>query len=140
MENDWNVPQNWSTESVPNYKDLVVISAHFTKNNVYPTISDPVNNIAQLEIKQGAELRIDTFGELTIDGFYSYSFGLINLGTMMNEGELNIQNTKQFCIQNLGMFVNEAALMIDKTIEEGIRESEESSFVNCGEILELLVR
>ena len=140
MENDWTVPQNWSTGSVPNHKDLVVISAHFSKNNFYPMISEPVDNIAQLEIKKGAELTISICGELTIDGFYGHSFGLINLGTMMNEGELNIQNMKQFCIHNLGMFVNECALSMDKTIEEGIRESEESSFINCGEILELLVR
>ncbi|MFT6359378.1 MAG: hypothetical protein ACJAYJ_003608 [Saprospiraceae bacterium] len=140
MECDWNLPQNWSNGKVPGWKDLVVISAHFSKNNPFPIISEAVNDIAQLEIKSGAKLTITAFGQLTIDGIFCSSLGLINIGTMMNEGELNIQNTQRFCIHNLGMFINENALSMDKTIEDGIRESEDSSFVNCGEILELLVK
>lgn len=140
MERDWNFPQNWSTNKVPVWKDLVVISSDYSDNSYFPVISEVVKDIAQLEVKSGAELIIAPYGRLTIDGIYCSSLGLINLGTIINEGELNIQNSKQFCIHNLGMFVNENSLSLDKTIEEGIRESEDSSFVNCGEILELLVR
>lgn len=140
FEQDWDFPENWSTGKVPATKDLVVISTHFSKNNYFPIISNAVAEIAQLEIKQGAELTISTFGQLVIDGTDVHSFGAINLGTLMNEGVLTIQNTQQFCIHNLGLFVNENELCLDKTIEEGIRESEESSFLNCGEILEVLVR
>jgi len=140
LETDWHTPENWSIGRIPNAAHLVVISTHFSKNNYFPIISDAAPNIAQLDIKKGAELTISTFGQLSIDGRNQHSLGLVNLGTMMNDGELTIQNTAKYCIHNLGMFINESELFLDKTIEEGIRESEESSFVNCGEILELLVR
>lgn len=139
-ETDWNTPENWSRGRVPNSKDLVVISTHFSKNDYFPVIDEWIPNIAQLEIKKNAHVTITYSGNLTIDGNGCPSLGLLNLGTMMNEGVLNIQNTQQFRIHNLGLFINENELSLDSTIEEGIRESEESSFVNCGQILELLVK
>ena len=140
LETDWNIPQNWSNDKIPSWKTLVVISPQFVKNEYFPTISSLVNDIAQLEIKGNAQVNILEDGKLTIDGLYCDSFGLINHGTLSNEGELNIKNTKINCIRNFGLVFNENSISLDQTITEGIYESEESSFVNCGEILELVLR
>ena len=139
-ENRWDNPQNWHNNKVPSKNSLVVIAPQFAKHHNYPVIDAFVPDIAQLEIKEGAQLTIELQGQLTVDGHQTESLGIINHGTIQNNGELNVKNTKSNCIYNYGIFVNDYSLAIDRTIEEGIFESDDSSFLNCGEIIELVLR
>ncbi|WP_423127258.1 Ig-like domain-containing protein [Gaoshiqia sp. Z1-71] len=63
IDSDWDKPGNWSKNSLPPVDAQVVIPV--TPNN--PLISSSANQVAELEIRQGASLTIGAAGSLSVD-------------------------------------------------------------------------
>ena len=93
-ENDWNNPQNWSLNRVPDDADLVVIVADVsTQSGFFPIVKNVVPEIAFLNIEGGATLTILNTGKLIVNGENTFNYGIQNTGTILNAGKLIIEKT-----------------------------------------------
>jgi hypothetical protein len=93
VENDWNVPQNWSKNRIPNEFDHVIIPNVTSQSRPFPIIDEKVNPIAALQIESGATLHISENGHLTVDGSTTFNYGILNIGTVKNEGLCVVKST-----------------------------------------------
>ncbi len=92
-ETDWNTAQNWSKNQVPDWTDDVLIPNVSTSGNFYPIIDTQIEVVQSITIYGNAELTIAAKGKLTIDGRYTYNYGITNAGMLINEGILQIDHT-----------------------------------------------
>ncbi len=86
QENSWNQFTNWSLNRVPDYTDHVLIPMQESRLMFNPVIDESVQPIAVLEIESGANLTISNNGTLTIDGQYTYNYGIILFGDILGAG------------------------------------------------------
>ena len=134
FECDWNHPQNWEDNVVPDEKSLVVIPK--LRHDYYPNINQPVEPICSLVIEQDAELLLSMFGELMVNGRSHRLGGIRNMGALNNFGELYVINAADTCILNTGTILNHGFLSLDRQGCDGLL-TDDNSFVNEGELIHL---
>ncbi len=88
----WNVGENWSTDRVPTEFEDVYIADISTSGNFYPITSKQVIVIPHLFVQGNARLTIANTGILLNDGSNTYNNGILNYGTIRNNGQLIIKN------------------------------------------------
>jgi len=137
ISSDWNCASNWSKKKVPAWKDVVIVP--YNETGTYPIIDSPIIDFAQLIIEAGAKLTIARGGSITVDGMLTYESGIYNNGIFINQGELNVLNAGKHNIINDYLWMNEGSTAIDKEVVHGVVHTEESTFVNSGEIIELVM-
>lgn len=111
MERNWECAENWSTGKVPGESDRVIIPMLVTKGEWYPEIKSSTDPIASLLIHSGSMLSITREGTLTIDGSSTFDYGVINLGTIMIEGDFQVMDTGLEAILNEGLIIDTKARM-----------------------------
>ena len=89
---NWNEPRNWTGHHVPDEFSLVIIAQTNSGHHAQPHINGAVT-VAGIEIHSGANLTISETGELTVDGEYTYSEGVVNYGgKLINNGKVILKN------------------------------------------------
>lgn len=89
-ETAWHEPRNWGNYRVPDESSHILIQALHTGHHAQPIIKDEVE-VASITICTGATLTIENGGELTIDGSYQYTLGIVNQGgQLINEGIISL--------------------------------------------------
>jgi hypothetical protein len=76
---NWEEARNWDKGRVPGPDTKVIIARADNGHYAQPVISSPVQ-IAELELQSGAELTINSTGQLTVDGANTYSRGIVMQG------------------------------------------------------------
>ncbi len=94
QETNWNHPANWSENHVPDWADLAVVIPNVeSQSGYFPEISNEVPEIPYLLIEGGAYVTILESGHLVIDGGTTYNYGIHNVGSIFNGGQLTILKT-----------------------------------------------
>lgn len=63
---NWNCPKNWSASQVPDEFQNVIIPDVSSSSGVYPTISEPCQEVNALVLESGASLTITKSGGLNV--------------------------------------------------------------------------
>ena len=93
-ENAWEEPRNWHNGHVPDAFSYVVIEAKNSGHHAMPILGTSTS-VAQVVLRNGAELKITPSGSLEIDGTDTYSYGIVlHGGKVFNEGNVTLYNTK----------------------------------------------
>ena len=92
QETDWEVPQNWLDNRVPDEDSWVIIRNLNTGHGAMPEIDSEVK-VAGIEVQQSAELTVSDEGMLLVDGEYANNHGILNFGKIINKGKIEIINT-----------------------------------------------
>jgi hypothetical protein len=136
VSTNWATPGNWQDGTVPTAADEVLIPD--VAND--PVIMSATAALAQsIMVEANAALTIAAMGSLTIEGATgSPSAGMYNLGTVTNNGQVNIGlsiSPGEYGLVNEGMFSNEVGseLSIDRTDNIGLW-NKGGTFANAGEI------
>lgn len=117
-ETNWDEPKNWSNHEVPSEESYVVIKFENTGHYSQPEINGKVV-IASLELQSNARLKINSAGELLIDGTYTYTEGITMYGGKLNNlGKLELNNidvpqTKVIALQAM----NEGRLIVNGEVQ-----------------------
>lgn len=92
MESNWNCPDNWSTNAVPNAFSDVIIPDVSTRSRVYPILSHKDAEVNKLTLESGAALLVQNGSCLVV--FDSMErFGLNDLdvrGSVILKGNLAV--------------------------------------------------
>lgn len=91
-ETNWMNPRNWCANTVPTEISDVVIPNISTTGSHYPIVKSKVEPIGSLLISGGAKLFIEESGLLIVDGREVYNYGILNLGYILINGEVFIEN------------------------------------------------
>ncbi len=117
-ETSWDEPKNWSNQEVPSEDSYVIIKLENTGHSSQPVISGKVV-ITALELQSNAQLKIDSTGELIIDGTHTYTEGismyggkLDNLGTL-ELNNIDVPQTKVIALQAM----NEGRLIVNGKVQ-----------------------
>ncbi|MBK9337212.1 MAG: right-handed parallel beta-helix repeat-containing protein [Lewinellaceae bacterium] len=128
VSTDWHTAGNWADGSVPTTADDVIIP---------DVANDPVISTAafarQIDIVAGGNLLVEASGSLTISG--SPDYGILNIGTVVNEGTIFINGTPGFGLYNLtpGSFTNKNLLQIGNLSGVGVGiTNDDATFINEG--------
>lgn len=90
QESEWNLPQNWEGNQLPDEDSYVIIKWINSGHNAQPILNS-FTKITSLEVHADAQLVIGQQGELVIDGSYNYSSGvLLYNGKVKNDGSIRI--------------------------------------------------
>ena len=135
LEHDWMEPMNWYNRHIPGWFDEVVIPSDLDSRCFYPIIDLFVNDIAQLTIEPGAKLVVSKLGKLTIDGLSKKSIGILNYGELIVKGELSVNRTNNYNIQNKGLIHNIGSIAFDQPMKKGLVQQAGGRFENYGETL-----
>jgi len=92
QETNWNQAKNWSTNQVPDEDTWVIIKATNSGHQALPVITSDII-IAGIEIQSNANLTIAQTGKLLIDGEMTYNYGILNVGKIINQGQVSVANT-----------------------------------------------
>ncbi|MEO0724926.1 MAG: hypothetical protein AAFZ63_10320, partial [Bacteroidota bacterium] len=130
---DWGEPCNWSPAGVPTGTDDVEIPD--VAND--PVIGGATMAFAKsLKVQASAELHVLTGGSLSID-VQGGPEGLVNIGTIDNDGTIDIENLTYQALYNLGNFTNDGTIDIENVILDGDFApglSNKGNFTNNGTI------
>ena len=114
---NWNNPANWSTLAVPNGTSNVEIVIGLNK----PIIMAGTAAVAKsVFVEIGSELTINAGASLSING--ATNIGFFNLGTVTNDGTINIGNVSSITnvgLQNDGVFKNTSKMRIGDVANVG---------------------
>lgn len=135
LEHNWMEPMNWYNRHIPGWFDEVIIPSDLDSRCFYPIIDMFVNDIAQLTIEPGAKLVVSRFGKLTIDGLAKKRIGILNYGELIVKGELSINRTNNYNIQNKGLIHNIGSIAFDQPMKKGLVQQAGGRFENYGETL-----
>lgn len=130
---NWHTSANWSA-GIPDATDDVTIQV----GTFAPVISRATPAVAQsVTVQSGASLTIGATGTLTING--ATTQGLLNQGTVTNNGVITIGNTSSVGnhgLRNQGAFTNNANadIHIDRSLLSGLINLSGSTFTNLGDI------
>ena len=136
VDSDWNNPCNWDPVCVPTTANNV---------NIFPAPNSPVIAgstsalIRSITILNGATLTINSGSSLSING--STGDGLLNYGTVINAGILNIDNTTNngITMTNSATFNNSGNINIGQNsssnVKEGIAANNNASFNHQGGVI-----
>jgi len=86
---NWSCNANWKEGRVPDEFSLVVIPAD---RNFYPVVKSEVMSIDALVVESGATLTLKSGADLSILNETSRVNGLLLMGTIQNDGNLEINN------------------------------------------------
>ena len=107
----WSNPFNWTPFGTPTDQDSVLISTG--QATIFQSY---LAEAAYVEIASGAALKVkadistSAFGNLTIRN--SHATGLKNEGTLINHGEIIIEDADDYGILNMGMIRNDTLATI----------------------------
>ncbi len=134
----WHLAANWSLTAVPSATDDVVIPS----GTAYSPILSTTALVSTLEVQSGASLSISTAGSLTVNGskyITGKSICLFNAGTISNQGQLAVDNTRgfgEYGLYNTASFSNLAGgtILIDRVSNRGLYNAS-GSFVNSATVV-----
>ncbi|MBK6933247.1 MAG: hypothetical protein IPH12_21205 [Saprospirales bacterium] len=90
QETNWFCPQNWSDNRIPDDFDNVIVPDCSSKGNFYPVIGHKTARVQSLTLHSSARLSIGKNGKLSVLGFGLPQGALVNLGTLDNNGTLEV--------------------------------------------------
>lgn len=89
-ENDWFCARNWSSHRVPDQFDSVVIPDVSTRGSFFPVINRSEAIVQSLVVESNARLTIQESAELHVLGYNLSGGALLNQGTLINHGLLQV--------------------------------------------------
>ena len=124
VEQDWNTPQNWSKNRVPDWSDVMVIIPNVeTSTGYFPVVKRSVPAIPHLRIESGSKVVIASTGHLMVNGATTHNFGVQNIGYLHNFGQVTITKTALEPFANPGNNIyNEGAIAVlrEDSSKEGL--------------------
>lgn len=101
-ETEWQNARNWSTNRVPDDMDNVVIPDCSTRGCFYPVVETKTARVQSLEIHDNARLTITEGAKLTVLGYGLPGGALLNLGTVVNNGTMEVVEPVMHAIEYTG--------------------------------------
>lgn len=89
-EHDWNISDNWHSHRVPDDSDKVIIPKLSSNHAFYPIINAKVQDIAHLEIQEGAMLNLMAGASITINDKIFDREGTLLKALILKEEIINI--------------------------------------------------
>ncbi len=101
-ETDWQCARNWSDNRVPNNLDDVIIPDCSARGNFYPVISRQPAEVQSLLLDNQARMTIAAGAQLSVFGYDLPDGALLNLGTIENNGLLQVYEPVMHAVEYSG--------------------------------------
>ena len=101
-ETDWQCARNWSDNRVPNDLDDVMIPDCSTRGNFYPEIRSKTARVQSLTLHSQSRMTVDAGAYLTVSGYGLPGGALLNLGTLENNGTIEVAEPVLHAIEYTG--------------------------------------
>lgn len=101
-ETDWQCARNWSSNRVPNELDHVIIPDCSTRGNFYPEIRTKTAAVQSLTLNSLAHMKVTAGANLSVVGYGLAGGALLNLGTIENNGTIEVAEPILHAIEYTG--------------------------------------